>query len=131
MWHRGRYCADGELVPILLLIFGFAYIRGLTAKGADSNQPPTVDDVVTGVYDCIRQSPSAWSEAWRQEYIATIREVVARHPNVPDLTLRMQMFRDGFAPYWAGVPNVDDRSQFEVWREQIRWYTEWEIIGRS
>lgn len=124
MWRRGREHCKGELVPGFVLLIVLICAWGVTTKGADANQPSAIDGVLATVRDCMTQHPAPWPQAWKQEYLDTIRQAVAANPDVSEYARRLQILRDGFALYWPQVTNARERSFFEVRRAEIRWYVE-------
>jgi len=70
------------------------------------------------------RSPAPWPDAWRQEYLDTVREAISSDPNVPEFPRRLEILRKGFALYWPDLKNTPERSHFEVRRAEIRWYIE-------
>lgn len=86
MRRRGRYCGKDELVPGFVFLLILACAWGLTAKGADANQPPTteVDRALANVRECMLRPAASWPQACTQEYLDTIRQAIAANPDVPE-----------------------------------------------
>lgn len=70
------------------------------------------------------RNPAPWPDAWRQEYLDTIRKAISSDPNAPEFPRRLEILRKGFVLYWPDLKNTPERSHFEVRRAEIRWYVE-------
>jgi hypothetical protein len=93
-------------------------------QGSDANHASAIEEALAAVQDCMARSPAPWPDAWRQEYLNTIREAISSDPNASQFLRRLEILRGGFALYWADLKNTPERSHFEVRRAQIRWYVE-------
>jgi hypothetical protein len=94
------------------------------AKGDDAGRVSTPDEAPAAVKDCMVRNPAPWPDAWRQEYLDTIRKAISSDPNASHFLRRLEILREGFALYWPDLKNTQERSHFEVRRAQIRWYVE-------
>jgi len=89
-----------------------------------SAQPALMEQSLGAIRDCMVRSPAPWPEAWRKEYVDTIRHAISLHQEATQYEARLEILRKGFEQYWEGLKKSKERSVFEVHRAQIRWYTE-------
>lgn len=83
-----------------------------------------IEETLEAVRKRMDLSRAPWPEEWKQEYIKTIREVVALHTDDPHYEARLEILRMGFADCWDGLTKNKDRSLFQVYRCRMRWYVE-------
>jgi hypothetical protein len=115
---------------------GFKFIEGLVAIatvvlvaripawGEGSAEPNSLAQALAAVRDSMAKSPAPWPQAWQEEYVETVRQAALAHRDSSGYGARMEILRNGFAPYWETVPKNDQRSLFEVRQAEIRWYVE-------
>ena len=68
--------------------------------------------------------PAPWPQAWQDEYVDTICQVVSPHQDASQYDVRLQILRNGFPPCWERLKKNAERSLFEVHQAEIRWYVE-------
>jgi hypothetical protein len=71
------------------------------------------------------RSPAPWPDAWQREYVRTIHEALSHDPNSPVCPARIEVFRRGFARYWARFQAAGlTQAGFDLRQAEIRWYCE-------
>jgi hypothetical protein len=113
---------------LLVVTALIALTPGIAARPGPAEIDPA-EQTVAAIRECMATSPAPWPQAWQDEYADTIRQVVSPHQDVPGYDVRLQILRNGFAPYWEAVPKNDQRSLFEVRQAEIRWYCENMMTG--
>ncbi len=109
------------IASILLALMAWS---GASGAAVGSSSIPLLEETLSKIRECMRQSPAPWPEAWCTEYVEAIRAAIARGPGIPQLAKRLQILSGGFVAYWESLEKGTDRSRFELDRAQIRWYTE-------
>ncbi len=120
---RGRPAAF-ILIKFLVAIVIVVRVTAIPAWAAGSGEPNSLEQALAAVRDKMAKSPAPWLQPWQEEYVETIRQVAVAHQDSPGYAARMEILRNGFAPYWEEVPKNDQRSLFEVRQAEIRWYCE-------
>jgi hypothetical protein len=106
------------------LILSALLSAGFAGEPTDSQQSALLEQALAVVRDCMARAPAPWPAQWQSEYVDTIRAAVASCQDDAQYGARLQILREGFAPFWQGLKTGPDRSLFEVRRAQIRWYVE-------
>jgi prepilin-type N-terminal cleavage/methylation domain-containing protein len=120
---RGRPDAF-TLIELLVTIAIVTLVTGIPAWPDGSAEPNSLAQTLAAIRDEMTKSPAPWPQAWQEEYVETIRQVALAHRDSPGYAARLEMLRNGFAPYWEAVPKNGQRSLFEVRQAEIRWYVE-------
>jgi hypothetical protein len=120
---RGRPAAF-ILSELLVAITITSLVTGTPAWGEGSAEPNSLAQALATVRDAMTKSPAPWPQPWQEEYTETIRQVAVARRDSPGYASRLDILRNGFAPYWEAVPKNDQRSLFEVRQAEIRWYVE-------
>jgi hypothetical protein len=68
------------------------------------------------------RTPAPWPEAWTQEYVQTIRQVILSNREIPHWDQRLAILCKGFPPYWEGLKKTQEESLFKAHCAEIRWY---------
>ncbi len=110
------------LIEILVTIAIVALVTAIPALAEGSAEPNSLAQALAAVRDTMTKSPAPWPQGWQEEYVETIRHVAVAHRDSPGYVARLDILRNGFAPYWEAVPKNDQRSLFEVRQAEIRWY---------
>jgi hypothetical protein len=92
----------------------------ITVTPADS----TAEETLAAIQDCISHSPPPWPDAWKGEYLDTIRKVVTSRQDATQYNLRLEILSKGFPAYWDGLKKGREKALFELHCAQIRWYVE-------
>jgi hypothetical protein len=76
------------------------------------------------IQDCMSRSLVPWPDAWKGEYLDTIRKAVTSRQDVAQYDRRLEILSEGFPAYWQGLKKERERALFELHCAQIRWYVE-------
>jgi len=125
---RGKPVAF-TLIELLVAIAIVVLVTAIAAWAEGSDEPDSLEQALATVRDEMAKSPAPWPQAWQDEYVQTIRQVALAHQDSPGYAARLEIVRNGFAPYWEAVPKNDQRSLFEVRQAEIRWYVESLMAG--
>lgn len=120
---RGRL-AGFTLIALLVAIGIVALVTGIPAWAEGPAEPDPLAQALAAIRECMAKSPAPWPQAWQEEYLETVRQVAVAHQDSPEYAARLEILRNGFAPYWEEVPKNEQRSLFEVRQAEIRWYCE-------
>ncbi len=112
------------LIRLLVVSAPITLVTGIPAWAEGSAEPNSLAQALATVRDEMNKSPAPWPQAWQEEYVQTIRQVGVAHQDSPGYAARLDILRNGFAPYWEAVPKNDQRSLFEVRQAEIRWYVQ-------
>jgi len=110
----GGFFLTGPATVLLLL----AAIAGGTPEYS------ALEQTLGTIRECMAKSAAPWPQAWQEEYVDTIRQVIGSHQDAPQYTPRLEIIRKGFPAYWEGLKKGRERSLFEVHCAEIRWYVE-------
>ena len=105
---------------VWVLIVGWLTTFIGQAGEADTTRPMELTLVV--IRDHLEASSPPWPEAWRSEYLETIRATSNGCEELPDATRRLDLLERGFLSYWDGLEKDGDRALFEQQCAEIRWY---------
>lgn len=114
-YYKDHSLYSVSIITLLLTIIG-------RTTGSDSLSP--TEQTLQAVRDCMTELPGSWPEAWKREYVDTIRLAIVPSEEPPDYAMRLSIVRSGFTPYWEDLKKSRDRAVFEVHCAQIRWYIE-------
>jgi len=90
-----HYALRSVLITVLLP----AIAAGLTS----SEEPALMEQSLQDIEDCMADSPAPWPEAWRQEYVDTIRHAITSHQDTPRYAERLGILSRGFELYWQDL----------------------------
>jgi hypothetical protein len=127
-----RRATDGPaftLIELLVVIATIVLLAGIPPWAEGSAEPDSLGQALAALRECVAKSPAPWPQAWREEYEETIRQIAIAHRDSPGYAARLEILRNGFAPYWEAVPKNDQRSLFEVRQAEVRWYVESLMAG--
>ncbi|MCX5645281.1 MAG: hypothetical protein NTZ17_11460 [Phycisphaerae bacterium] len=96
----------------------------LAAIAGGALESTALEQTLGAIREGMAKSPAPWPQAWQEEYVDTIRQVIGSHQDAPQYTPRLEIIREGFPPYWEGLKKGKERSLFEVHCAEIRWYVE-------
>jgi len=95
------------------------------SQSVDCAEPPPLEQALAAVRDGMARSPASWPDTWQREYLATIGEALSSDPNRPDYPARMEVFRRGFARYWAQAQGSGlTQVEYDLRKAEMRWYCE-------
>jgi hypothetical protein len=120
-WGQPAAFILSQLLAAMAIV---ALVTGIPAWGEGSAEPNSLAQALAAVRSEMTKSSAPWPQAWQQEYVETIRQVVLAHRDSPAHAVRLDILRNGFTPYWEAVLKNDQRSLFEVRQAEIRWYVE-------
>jgi len=113
-----RAISWGLVLPGLLL-------PALARDPRDSRQSAPLQQTLAIVQDCMASTPAPWPDTWQREYLDAIRQALNNDANQADYAPRIEVFRRGFARYWAKSPVAGlTQTEFDLRKAEIRWYCE-------
>ncbi len=117
----GRREAVAEAARGVLFV---ALWLGTVGQAAEVGAPDPGESTLAFVESYMARAPVPWPQAWQVEYLRTVRQAIASDANLPQYTVRLEILRQGFPPYWDSLARTDERALFEVQAVQVRWYVE-------
>jgi len=100
-----------------------ALLPAISVGFTSSAKPTPMEQTLQAIRDCMVRSPVQWPDAWRKEYVDTIRHAISLQKEATQCAVRLEILRKGFEPYWENLKKNKERSSFEVCRARIRRYT--------
>ena len=60
-----------------------ALLPAISVGLTSSEEPALVEQSLQAIRDCMVRSPAPWKDAWRKEYVDTMRHAISLHQEAP------------------------------------------------